>query len=110
MAMQWWTKAADLGSIFAQVTIGEIYLIGFSEVALVGTFDKDVPRGMKNLKAVIDQKGEADEAEGEAVSKAETLIRDFHAAKSCMGCGSPKTRKLCGGCVDTGQAKARYCG
>ena len=53
------------------------------------------------------------------ISKAEALIADFHAVKSCMGCGSAKARKLCGGaycaptcggCVDAGQAKVRYCG
>ena len=53
------------------------------------------------------------------IAKAEALLRDFHAVKSCMGFGSPKARKLCGGsycaptcggCVDAGQAKARYCG
>ena len=109
-AMQWCTQAAEHGDIISQCTIGEIYLMGFSEHAPVRTFDRDVPRGMKYLKAVIEQKGEADEAEGEAVSKADALIRAFHAAKSCLGCGRAKTRKLCGGCVDAGHAKARYCG
>ena len=60
---------------------------------------------MKYLRAVI-----AGAAYAATISKAEALIRAFHAAKSCMGCGRPKTRKLCGGCVDAGHAKARYCG
>jgi TPR repeat protein len=111
MAMQWWTKAAEQGNIIVQCTIGEIYLMGFSELAPVGTFDRDVPRGMKNLRAAIDQKSEAGGAAyAPAISKAEALIRAVHAAKSCLGCGRAKTRKLCGGCVDAGHAKARYCG
>jgi hypothetical protein len=107
MAMQWWTNAADQGCILAQCSIGEIYLMGFSERAPVGTFDRDVPRGMKYMRAAIDQKSEAGD---KFATKAEALVRAFHAAMSCMGCGSPKTRKLCGGCVDAGQANARYCG
>jgi TPR repeat protein len=103
--MQWWTKAAEQGNVFAQCTVGEIYLMGFSERVPVGTFDRDVPRGMKILRAVIAGAEHAPE-----ISKAEDLIRAFYAAKSCLGCGSPKTRKLCGGCVDAGHAKARYCG
>jgi TPR repeat protein len=104
MAMQCWTKAADQGNVSAQCTIGEIYLMGFSALAHVGTFDRDVPRGMKYLRAVI-----AGAAHVTITPKSEALMRTFHAAKSCIGCGSPKTRKLCGGCVDAGQAKARYC-
>jgi hypothetical protein len=80
--------------------------MGFiGEVVPVGTFDRDVPRGMKYLKAVV-----AGAAHAASTSKAEALIRAFHAAKSCMGCGRLKARKLCGGCVDAGHAKARYCG
>jgi TPR repeat protein len=111
VAMQWWTKAAEQGDIISQCTVVESSLMGFSELAPVGTFDRDVPRGMKNLRAAIDQKSEAGGAAyAPAISKAEALIRAFHAAKSCLGCGRAKTRKLCGGCVDAGQAKARYCG
>jgi TPR repeat protein len=106
MAMQWWTKAAELGSFLAQCTLGETYLMGFiGELVPFGTFDRDVPRGMKYLKEVI-----AGAVNAASTSEAEALIRAFHAAKSCMGCGRPKTRKLCGGCVDAGHAKARYCG
>jgi TPR repeat protein len=110
MAMQWWTKAAEQGNIIVQCTIGEIYLMGFSELAPVGTFDRDVPRGMKYLRAVIDKNSEDGPICASRISKAEALIRDFNAAKSCMSCGRAKTRKLCGGCVDAGHAKARYCG
>jgi TPR repeat protein len=127
--MQWWTKAAEQGDLHSQLTIREIYLTGLlDERVPVGTFDKDVPRGMKTLRAVIDQKSEAgapyvakniqaayakeypNPKNIQRISKAEALIRAFHAAKSCMGCGRPKARKLCGGCVDAGHAKARYCG
>ena len=53
MAMQWWTKAVELGNIHVQCYIGEIYLTGFlGELVPVGTFDRDVPLGMKQLKAV----------------------------------------------------------
>jgi TPR repeat protein len=108
MAMQWWTKAAEQGDTAAQCTIGEIYLTGFlGERVPVGTFDRDVPRGMKYLRAVI--AGAAVHKATAVKAKAEALIRDFHAAKSCMGCGTPKARKLCGGCVAAGQDKARYC-
>ena len=58
--MQWWIKAAVQGDTAAQCIIGEIYLTGLlDERVPVGTFDKDVPRGMKTLRAVIDQKSEA---------------------------------------------------
>jgi hypothetical protein len=52
MAMQWWTKAAEQGGVNAQRVIGEIYLMGFEEDAPVGTFDRDVPLGMKQLRAL----------------------------------------------------------
>jgi hypothetical protein len=112
MAMQRWTKAAELRCKAALYTIGKIYLFGFfGEVVPVGTFDKDVPLGMKHLRvvAVAEPKFEGDDA---VISSAEALIADFHAGKSCMGCGTAvrHARKLCGGCVDAGQAKARYCG
>jgi TPR repeat protein len=112
MAMQWWTKAAEMGSKPAQHTIRQIYLMGFlGELAPFGTFDRDVPHGMKNLKALIDQKCEAEAGDAADISKAEALIRDFHAAKSCMGCGSAKARKLCSGCLyHADHTKVRYCG
>ena len=114
MAMQWWTKAAEQGIVNAQCTIGEIYLMGFlDERVPVGTFDRDVPLGMKYLRAAIDQKSEAgalSDVHVTMISKAEALVRAFHAAKSCMGCGSPKTRKLCSGCLDFVHTTARYCG
>jgi hypothetical protein len=118
MAMQWWAKAAAQRDVIAQLTIGEIYLMGFEEDVPVGTFDRDVPLGMKYLRAVAVAERKCGE-DDEAIAKAEALLRDFHAVKSCMRCGSPKARKLCGGsycaptcggCVDAGQAKARYCG
>jgi TPR repeat protein len=118
MAMQCWMKAAELGNKTAQCAIGEIYLTGFEEDVPVGTFDRDVPLGLKQLRAVTvaEQKSDEDAA---LIANAEALLRDFRAVKSCMGCASPKARKLCGGsycaptcggCVDAGQAKARYCG
>jgi TPR repeat protein len=118
MAMQWWAKVAEQGCLTAQCVIGEIYLMGFDEDVPVGTFDRDVPLGMKYLRAVAVAERESD-GDDEAIAKAEALLRNFHAGRSCMGCGSPKARKLCGGsycaptcggCVDAGQAKARYCG
>jgi hypothetical protein len=92
--MQWLTKAAEQGNYRAQLIIGEIYLTGFEEGVPVGTFDRDVPFGMKYLRAltVAERKSER---HGEVVSRANSLISAFHAAKSCMGCGSPKARKLC---------------
>ncbi len=77
MAMQWCTKSAELGCVAAQRVIGEIYLMGFEEEVPVGTFDRDVPLGMKYLRAVAERecKGDEDswqakdEAEAEAVAK-----------------------------------------
>jgi hypothetical protein len=112
MAMQWWTRAADMGCLFAQCPIGEIYLMGFIVDVPVGTFDRDVPLGMKYLKAVsvADRKSEDAEAEARVISGVEATIRYFHANKSCMGCGREKARKLCSGCLDFDHTKVRYCG
>ena len=117
VAMQWWTKAADLGDLFAQVTVGGIYLVGFDEYVPIGTFDRDVPLGMKYLRGALlavaaaeRKKRDLSEGEATATSKAEALIGDFHCTKSCMGCGSPKARKLCSGCLNFDQTKVRYCG
>ena len=117
VAMQWWTKAAELESIIAQVTdIGEIYLMGFTEYVTVGTFDRDVPLGMKYLRgalalAAAERKKRDLKNKGIiATTRAEDLIRDFHSAKSCMGCGSPKACKPCSGCLNFDKSKVRYCG
>jgi TPR repeat protein len=109
MAMQWWPKAAEVGGKIAQWTIGEIYLMGFDEDVPVGTFDRDVPLGMKYLRALTVAERECEEDDA-VISDAEALMRVFHAHKSCMGCGSPKTRKLCSGCLEFDHTKVRYCG
>jgi hypothetical protein len=98
----------------AQGTVGEIYLMGFmAEVVPVGTFDVDVPLGMKHLRAIAvsDRKKQDDKLDDAARSRAEALMRDFNAAKSCMGCGSINARKLCSGCLyHADHTKVRYCG
>jgi TPR repeat protein len=96
MAMQWWTKAAEQGYVTAQRTVGEIYLMGFEERVSVGTFDRDVPIGMKYLMRArtMDERKYEYVDDVAARSRAEAVVRDFHAAKSCMGCGSPNARKL----------------
>ena len=113
-AMQWWTKAAAQGNVIAQCTIGEIYLMGFDEDVPVGTFDRDVPLGMKYLRALSVVQQRCDRGcvgNAAAISKAGSLIRAFHADKSCMGCGSAKARKLCSGCLYAeDHTKVRYCG
>jgi hypothetical protein len=90
MAMQWCKKAAEQGDQSA--TIGEIYLKGFlGKLVPVGTFDRDVPLGMKYLSALtLADQTKLEGNEPAAISKAEALMRDFHAAKSCMGCDAPK--------------------
>jgi TPR repeat protein len=112
VAMQCWTKAAELEDIEAQCTIGAIYLMGAIKDVPVGTFDRDVPLGMKYLRiltTLADQKLE--EYQVEATSEAEAIIREFHADKSWMGCGTPKDRKLCSGCLyHADHAKVWYCG
>jgi TPR repeat protein len=109
MAKQWWTKSAELGCI--DCAIGEIYLMGFEEIVPVGTFDRDVPLGMKYLRALtVAGRKCMSEDDAAAISRAEFLIRDFHEVKSCMGCGSAKARKLCSGCLDFDCTKVRYCG
>jgi TPR repeat protein len=113
MAMQWCTKSAELGCVAAQRVIGEIYLMGFfREHVPVGTFDRDVPLGMKHLRALtVADKTNLRGNEAEAISEADALILDFHVEKSCMGCGSPKARKLCSGCLyHADHTKVRYCG
>jgi hypothetical protein len=112
MAMQWWTKAAELGNSRAHHAVGEIYLMGFvGELVPVGTFDRDVPLGMKHLRELTVAKRNEFEGDAAAISNAEALIRDFHAAKSCMGCGSKKALKLCSGCLyHADHTKVRYCG
>jgi TPR repeat protein len=86
MAMQWWKKVAQHGDVNAQLTIGQIYLKGFlGKLVPVGTFDRDVPFGMKHLRALTaaDQKCGHMMNEAAAVSRAEACIHDFHAIKSC---------------------------
>jgi TPR repeat protein len=66
MAMQWLAKATEQGCLTAQCVTGEIYLMGFlGEVVPVGTFDRDVPLGMKHLRAVTVAEPECDEDEEE---------------------------------------------
>jgi hypothetical protein len=86
--------------------------MGFEEEVPVGTFDRDVPLGMKYLRALMVAERECEDCEDDVIdtAKGEALIHAFHSNKSCMGCGSAKARKLCGGCVDACQAKVRYCG
>jgi TPR repeat protein len=61
LAMQWWTKAAELGCKSALYTIGQIYLMGLIGVNVpVGTFDRDVPLGMKYRRAVTVAERESD--------------------------------------------------
>jgi hypothetical protein len=113
MAMQWWTQAAEQGNAQAQRKIGDIYLMGFfgEKTVPVGTFDRDVPLGMKYLRALTVAEREHEQHEAAAISNAEILIRAFHADKSCMGCGAPKARKLCSGCLyHADHTKVRYCG
>jgi hypothetical protein len=115
MAMHLWTKAAELGCVLSQDTIGEIYLLEYDDDVPVGTFDRDVPLGMKYLTVLTLAERECDEDEdeddAEAISKAKTTIRAFHAVKSCMGCGRAKARKLCSGCLyHADHTKVRFCG
>jgi hypothetical protein len=112
MAMHLWTKAAELGCVLSQDTIGEIYLLEYDDDVPVGTFDRDVPLGMKYLRALTlaERECEEDEDDAAAISNAEALICEFHADKSCMGCGSATARKLCSGCLDFDLTKVRYCG
>jgi hypothetical protein len=113
MAMQCWTKAAELGDSTAQCVIGEIYLTGSEKDVPLGSFDRDVPLGMKYLRAVAERecKGDEDSWQAKDEAEAEALIRAFHAVKSCMGCGSVKARKLCSGCLYAeDHTKVRYCG
>jgi hypothetical protein len=89
--------------------------MGFDMVVPVGTFDRDVPLGMKYLTVLTLAERECDEDEdeddAEAISKAKTTIRAFHAVKSCMGCGRAKARKLCSGCLyHADHTKVRFCG
>jgi TPR repeat protein len=67
IAMQWWTKAAELGWKHAQCNIGEVYLMGFEEEVPVGTFDRDVPLGLKHLRALTVAEREGEEYEAEAI-------------------------------------------
>jgi hypothetical protein len=112
--MQWWTKTAEQGNQLAQCVIGEIYLMGYEDHVPVGTFDRDVPLGMKYLRTLtLAERNYEDEEENadETIASTEALIRDFHTTKSCMGCGSAKARKLCSGCLyHADHAKVRYCG
>jgi TPR repeat protein len=110
MAMQWWKQAAELGCIITQRIIGEIYMMGYEDHVPVGTFDRDVPLGMKYLRmlTVAERAWEGDDA---AMYRADALMREFHAGKSCMGCGCAKARKLCSGCLyHADHTKVRYCG
>ena len=119
-AMQWWTKAACLGSPFARSRVGEIYLVGFDEDVPVGTFDRDVALGVKNLLGVgalavlavaAEEDGNLTDEGVEVVSKVETSVRDFYSRKPCMGCGTSKARKLCSGCLDADLSrKFQRCG
>ena len=97
--------------------IGVIHLAGFVQDLPPGTFDRDVPLGVKHLRgaliavAAIQNERDLIAAEAAAKSKAEALMSDFHSAKSCMGCGAPKARKLCSGCLyHHPSTKVRYCG
>jgi hypothetical protein len=112
MAMQFCTKAADLGDTLAQETIGALYLMGFDGCVRVGTFDRDVPLGMKYLRALtVDDLKCISTDEAASISNAEALIRAFEEDRSCMGCGSKKARKLCSGCLyHADHTKVRYCG
>jgi TPR repeat protein len=113
MTMKCWTQAAEQGSI------GMIYLMGFidrQEFVLdvpVGTFVRDVPLRMKYLRVLTfadRNRGDDSATVSRAEAWVDTLILDFHAVKSCMGCGSPKARKLCSGCLDFDHTKVRHCG
>jgi TPR repeat protein len=118
MAMQWWTKGEEQGCIISRVAIGEIHVMGCvaEERVPFDAFDRDVPLGMKHLKAVAALRGgkeykELDPAEGHAVRVAEGMILTFSENKPCVGCGRTEARKLCSGCLNADRTnKVRYCG
>ena len=112
MAMQWWAKAAERGFAFTQCFIGEIYMMGFiEELVPVGTFVRDAPLGMKYL-------GVLTAADRSVMKKIQMNLQPYptlhpccaHSMKTSRAWVAEAQRKLCGRCVDAGQAKVRYCG
>jgi hypothetical protein len=99
-----WSEDVQPQARGALVTLGKLYVTGLDANVPVGTFETDVPLGVRLLKAIASPDDDFTSA-----SLARDLLLAFDDAKSCRGCGSTDARKTCIGCWDADRTKARYC-